>query len=261
MTGITNNKVRALGPPPSWSSFKGISVIFDNPGDSLVAVGEGLVRLTCRTSSDPRLRFYSTLEDAIGRLNVNWLSAEFDFCPLPSHSYHVTVWDGINDDNLASIVDLHRPTIQEFLEALPRSLKEMPNELRFVEQGWLLINDYGPITFRFKKLTNWGNKVLVVQLEPSNANSSTSKLDSIRASRQDLYRRLRQEVGIGSFQKYSPHVSLGYFANLEGGAKASSFIDNWTQEFKYDIENITITFDSMSIYGFTDMVSFYKVLD
>lgn len=259
MNEIDNRKVQKVSPLPEWASFLGISVLFDNPAECLIAAEERTVRLRCSVGLDPELRFYSALEEVIGKLDTNWLAKEFTFCALPSYSYHVTVWDGVNDENVSSIFDSHRPKIQEFHEKLPDSLNRMPRELEFIARASLLSDNYDPVNFRFKKITKWSNKVLVAQLEPSDANSE-STLDSIRAARQDLYRQLSDELGVEGLREYSPHVSLGYFANSNGGEKASSSIDVWTQEFERHIGDHTITFDSMSIYGFTDMVSFYKTL-
>src|SRR5438874_2339771 len=62
MITITNEKV--AGFDPRWATFRGFSLLFDNPGHSLTPAGEWL-NLTCAVDTDPDLAFYKALRESL----------------------------------------------------------------------------------------------------------------------------------------------------------------------------------------------------
>ncbi|MBV9848543.1 MAG: hypothetical protein JO250_02530, partial [Armatimonadetes bacterium] len=215
MFTITNPKV--AGFLPRWARFRGFSILFDSPGDCLTPSGERL-DLACDVDADAELGFYRSLRDSLSRLNPNLLTATYLFCPLPPPSYHVTAWDGGNDGNVARVVPEHRPKLEHLLAGLPDALVQ-PHELTELASASPLVRrrDWN-IRFRFERPAIWGNEVLVAHLTP--IDSSRAAFQEFTEERRRLTVAFRQAFGIGPSDNYTPHVSLGYFANREGAQLA-----------------------------------------
>jgi len=61
------------------------------------------------------------------------------------------------------------------------------------------------------------------------------------------------------YEKYSPHFTLGYFANKDYGKLfTKDLLNELGKTFKKNLANQTIKFSSISLYGFTDMTTFFK---
>jgi hypothetical protein len=252
---ITQNKV--AGFEPRWASFPGFSILFDNPGDSTEQAGS-LLRVDCSTTTSGPLELYRKLDESLGELDRDHLIRTFLFCPLPPSSYHLTVWDGVNVDNIGSV----RPGIQAdwstFLNGLPDSLRTPPDSIAAVTASDLMQeNGFGAMSFRFDTLDLWKNQALVARLRPSDrAHESYQQLCRARARLCDTANR---QLGISPAQSYSPHVTLGYFANREGGQRANAQVEAWTELFRSKLAKTEVTYPSMALYGFTDMISFFKL--
>ena len=94
---ITNPKLAALGP--QWAPFRGFSLLFENPSDRAL---------------------YDALQAGISRLSNSSLVANHFLRLLPPESFHVTVWDGINDGNLQNVAMECRDEWSRFLQSIPR---------------------------------------------------------------------------------------------------------------------------------------------
>jgi hypothetical protein len=257
MIVVTNNKVASF-QPPLWAEFRGFSFLFDNPGNSFRS-NEGVEEIACVSEAEGGPTLYKRLQVAISQIGGSRLTNEFLFCPLPPSSYHVTVCDGINADNIGMVPEGHRADVAAFLRGLPSSLRHMPVSLRsIISESEMAIRSIGGITFGFHKLTIWGNKVMVARLRPVDA-ESTECLGKLKNARVALCKRLREVFGIATSESYSPHVSLGYFANSESAKPASDLLAPWTQEFGGTVGTTVISFDSVSLYGFTDMATFFRL--
>lgn len=251
---ITNPKVS--GFTPQWSQFRGFSILFDNPSDRLLPLDESreLRLLSCDIENE-ELKLYKSLYQTLTiftEMNNTYL-----FCPLPSHSYHVTLWDGINEANVQAVSRKHRFQAEDLLEGLPHSfLRE--NEFLCTEDQPLNINMKEPITFQFDRLLKWGNSVLVASLQPANSHSQAI-LHKIEKERKYLIEEYKGHFGLKTCgYSYTPHVSLGYFANKELAELTTSMIDSWNEHFLTNTKGQTITFTSSSLYGFNQMSTFFK---
>jgi len=254
MITITQNKV--AGFEPRWAPFGGFSMLFDNPGDSLTPDGD-LLRVSCAPAAGSPLNLYAKIEKALDKLGRDLLLRTYLFCPLPASSYHVTVWDGVNVDNIGTLNPGVRSDWSRFLDGLPTSLKAPPASMAVVTRsalkGWS-----GSISFHFDKLTLWGNQVLVARLRPADE-TSKQNLKHLSSARKELYETAVRKLGSGFSRSYSPHISLGYFANKEHGQVASGRVEHWTKKFTKRLEDSIVTYSSLDIYGFTDMATFFKV--
>ncbi|NOY09785.1 MAG: hypothetical protein GXP33_13190 [Spirochaetes bacterium] len=257
---ITNEKI--AGFVPVWAPFKGFSLLFDNPGDSLSPMPDNssLYKINCNrpaksgAAGDPELyKVFSLSLNGIEQLLSRHL-----FCPLPYSSYHVTVWDGLNDGNVHQIKRSDRPDAEDFLRRLPESLL---GSIRFtirLSGDPLPVPMKSVITFKFKKLSIWGTNVLVARLEPADS-ASGKYLDNIKCERRKLIEEYRVRFGVKtSTPCYAPHVSLGYFINKEYAESTVHQTERWTNEFLKRTTGKTISFSSNSLYGFLDMVTYFK---
>jgi hypothetical protein len=254
MITITNAKV--AGFTPRWALFRGFSLLFDNPGRSLTP-RDGRLELTCTVDTDPELTFYRNLRAQIEALDLDLLTHRYLFCPLPPPSYHVTVWDGGNDGNVEQVVGARRSGLEALLNGLPDSLLQ-PNEfLELPACSPLVQRQDWALRFQLDRLVQWGNAVLVAYLAPADP-ASTQALEDLTEERRCLTSAFRQAFGIGPSDTYTPHVSLGYFANQEGAQSAAPHVPDWNQRFQQAMEAQTIIFRQVSLYGFTDMATFFK---
>lgn len=251
---VTNPKIK--GFIPEWSQFKGFSILFDNPSDILIPLDKdkNLKVLTCDKKSK-ELSLYQQLHDTLSLFPE--LSNTYLFCPLPFHSYHVTIWDGINDANIHDISYEHRFASEDLVKHLPHSLLQK-NEFLSIDSEPLHIKMDNPIEFTFDKLVKWDNTALVARLKPANTHSE-KVLHEIEQARKHLIKIYKDHIGIETCNvSYAPHVTLGYFANKELAELSNSRIEHWNKQFLIQTSEHTITFKSNSLYAFTDMATFVK---
>lgn len=251
---LTNEKIAAAYP--EWASFRGFSLLFDNPGNSLVPDGD-LLRLECRPEGDEILALYKLLSAALNSLGYDLLKNAYSFQPLPVYSYHVTAWDGVNSGNLSSIRSTERLMFESYLDGLPDSVGEDNQFIRLIA-GFPLLPDGKKLSLRFEKIEQWGDQVLVARL--TNANKPAERvLNSIASARAHLSREFYERFDLAPPPtSFSPHISLGYFASEQMARKTESRIDSWNSEIKRAVKESVITFNSISLYGFTDMSAFVK---
>ncbi|MFS0906663.1 hypothetical protein AB3N02_26945 [Priestia aryabhattai] len=251
---VTNPKVK--GFVPEWSQFKGFSILFDNPADVLLPLGEDkkLKVLTC-DKEFKELSLYKQLHETLSLFPE--LSTTYLLCSLPFHSYHVTLWDGINDANLQDISYEYRFAAEDLVKHLPYSLLQ-ENEFLSINSEFLNIKMDKATEFKFDKLTQWGNTVLAARLKPANTHSE-KMLHELEQARNHLIKIYKDDIGIETCEfSYAPHVTLGYFANKELAELSNSRIEHWNEQFLIHTSGHTITFKSNSLYAFIDMATFIK---
>jgi len=250
---ITNEKV--AGFIPRWADFRGFSILFDPPGAGLTPAGPCL-RLACGIEADPALGFYRALRDSLTRLGSDLLTAAYLFCPLPPPSYHVTVWDGANDGNKSFVAPDRRPALDRLLAGLPDALARPHDMTEAALASPLVRHPDWDIEFRFDCLMIWGGVVMVARLSPTDA--SQGAFAEFVAERRRLNDSFQEAFAIRASQNYTPHVSLGYFANREGAQAARPNLPEWNALFAERMQGLTLTFRQASLYGFTDMATFFK---
>lgn len=216
-----------------------------------------LSKISCDPSAGGLLDLYSGLAEALEELDVDLLIRTYLFCPLPPSSYHVTVWDGINDGNIRSVAPVIRSDWTAFLTGLPGSFATPPPSMQVVT-GSALKNWSGSISLKFDRLALWGNQVLMARLQPVEDGSKRS-LSNLCAKRTELSEEAGNTFGLDFSRGLSPHISLGYFANQEHAQLAHCRVEDWTDQFRKILSDSRITYQSCEVYGFTDMTSFFKV--
>jgi hypothetical protein len=246
---ITNPKV--AGFLPRWSAFRGFTVLFDNPGASYTPAGQRLLLTT-----DPMLTFYSALRERLVALDLDLLTATYLFCPLPPLSFHVTACDGGNDMTLGHLPNERRAMLAQFLDGMPDSLRSAESAIALTAQSPLVTQSW-PLRFRFDRLAIWSHSALVATLAPADA-ASAEQLLGFLAARRALNAANREQYGFSANEVFVPHVTLGYFANREGAELAQARVPAWQEQFAVALAGESIQFESVSLYGFTDLATFFK---
>ncbi|WP_028549212.1 hypothetical protein [Paenibacillus sp. UNC451MF] len=253
MLTITNRKVKDL--KPSWAPFNGFSFLFDNPGDSLrlFELCENTEVMNNRYE-DQASTFYRILYDEAKE--NSFLIEQCGFCPLPLPSYHVTVWDGVNDYNVHRIDGSEKENGLKFLEGLPHTLLNSPFVTK--KDGKPLSIHTQMIEFTFAKVHKWGNSSLVALLQPANKESA-ERIAELEQARVRLNDEFIERFGIQpATLPYRPHVSLGYFANNELADQAESEVQLINKRVSEQMEGLVLCFQSISLYGMINMETFFR---
>lgn len=246
---ITNPKIAGL--EPTWRTWRGVSVLFDNPG---LLPGPRLDDATAAGVAEQRL--YDDLSVLVDAARPPALRAGYGFCPLPRSTYHVTVCDGPNEEELARTKGSATAEVAALIATLPDSLGQVPAALEFAEPDALLRTaKENPVTLAAQEVVIWGS-VLAARLGAADG-SSAGALERITGARQVVAAALSAALGMAA-KAWRPHVSLGYFANHEAADRARENLAVWNQWLAAS-EPASITYRSAALYGFTDMVSFFRV--
>ncbi|UJR11348.1 hypothetical protein I4U23_015529 [Adineta vaga] len=261
MLHITNSKVAGFNV--RWASFHGFSILFNNPGEHCLRPRSSKIYdLNNNVHTDSSLQFYKILDEGIIRLDNDFLTNQFLFCALPPTTYHVTLWGGLNIRHISQIDLQHRPIVESFLSDLPESLCDISADdiLQLPSMSLLCTKRNWDINFCFDRLAIWNDTVLVAVLRPES--NSVSGFEQLSEERRQLNKQVNDRFGvITDSEIYKPHVSLGYFANKEGAQKALDFVDDWNKWFNDALKSTVLSFQNASIYGLTDMITFFKMIN
>jgi hypothetical protein len=245
--------------------WRGFSLLIDPPIGSLVDhANTGIQRITCQPWSDHELGLFRAFGDALAEVGLDSGVNHYTFFPLPTSSYHCTVWDGINEENLSLLsneeggntLSKARERYADFLLGLPGSVKSAPPDLipRDTFKG---VIDSDPIRFRFAGLSIWGDSVLVARLIPA-GETSARILDRICERRKQLDEQFAP-LGRPKSPDYNPHCSLGYFLTPQGARAAAANLPQWERIFRRRTAGHQLAAVSVSAYAFTSMETFLKI--
>ncbi len=254
MTLITNEKVTSL--KPVWAPFHGFSLLFDNPGKGLKPMG-GLKKIACGVDSGQGLSLYKAFAESMDIIGPDKLMNTYLFCSLPNNSYHVTMWDGVNDGNSSIITTPHRVELERYLRDFPDAFSKTGKVIETVNASPIVTKSDWNIRFRFEKLTIWSKKVLVACLSPVDE-VSENILNQMLIERKKLNDRIGGLLDMDMRIGFKPHVSLGYFANTDFASRCNENLEGMQKIFNQKTEKLSIVFNSVSLYGFTDMATFFR---
>lgn len=251
---ITNPKVGSTAPP-TWQPYSGLSILYDDPGCAALSGLQRFEALSGEAPWDDRL--YRELEAVTGELEAG-LREEVALCALPRRTYHVTLCDVVNDGTREQVPADLRSEVAATLAALPDSLLWCSTLMRLVqdpELSWSVWRQ--PVMFRVDALEVRGH-ALVASLEPADE-PSVAAVAAHDAAREALLERLASRLGVAS-RDWRPHLTLGYFANDHDAAYArTEVVPGWQAPVSERTAGLSATFRSAAVYGFTDMVSFWRV--
>lgn len=250
-----NHKFLTL--PSRFISFRGFSLIFDPPADCL-RNDKGIQYLDCHIEHNVSLRIYKEFSDLISNdKTILYLIENSFFFPLPPSSYHVTLWSGINEDNLIDVFETKRLLLRDFFLSLPDSIA-FPNEaFEIISASPLTRHDDLNVRFEFLELTHT-KSALVARLNPNQEAESVFR--KIENERRSLSSEFQKSFGVSPKETYDPHITLGYFINPihPNVQKYLSKILNQSIDLKRKLDREYILFNSASVYGFTDIRTFFK---
>lgn len=249
---ITNRKLRSVAPT-AWRAFRGVSVLYDRPGGAGSFGLERLERLP--TGQERGDRIYRELHglaveftDALGAGGVH-------IALVPRGTYHVTVCDALNDGSLAHVREDRRPEASALLEALPDSLlwsSRLVRLLRDPELPWSVWTD--PVTYRVAGLEVRGS-ALVAALDTVEGHEAAKARHEL--ARGAFASHLEAELDL-SVPPWQPHLTLAYVANDDDADRTREAVAGWQATVRSRTDGLETTFPSASLYGFTDMVSFWR---
>lgn len=233
MIPITNSKL--VGLEPRWAPFRGVSLVFENPADDV---------------------FFRALREGLAAMNRDSLIAERYLRLLPLKTHHVTVWDGVNDGKMKDVVPEYRDAWERFLQTIPAT--SFPEELfREVRESELLTCPDWDLRLQYAKIENWSDVSLVARLAPADA-ASAANLDRLRTRRDALSEAFGRKFGVRPHPDYTPHITLGYFANDGLAATSAGDVARWDASFREWLKGRSLTFRRVLLSAFTDMTSFGK---
>lgn len=245
-------------PKIGYRSFPGFSLLFDPPDieANTLAMDEDLRKLVC-SPEHPQLGLFRNLRETLEGIGLDRLAGDYGFLDLPFYSYHVTAWDGLNRWNQNEVEEEHREILERTLLKIPYGLDNDHPLLKLPRKSLLMRGEW-PIGFKFRQLAILRGSVMIALLEAADEDSQ-ELLDRLAEHRLLLYRHYRAQTGLQQWIDCMPHVTLGYFANETGGRSACEALSVWQQTFNEKLAGETLTFNDISLYGFTDMENFYRV--
>ncbi len=263
-TGSDPGKIKVLPDPPVyvpqplWQPFPGFSFLFDNPGASLqrherhelLHVGEDCIK---------NIDLYEKITEAVKRIDPAALAQRFLFFALPSNTYHVTVWDGVNKGNVERLdPDSRRQFDHCFAQGIDGVIRNWPPFDECSDYPGVF-DSIGSIRFRYKGLRSRGSTVLVVDLEADQDDDESCRvLEEIIERRQHLDEMF---ANYGKPENYMlrPHVAIGYFSDSHLGGKALyQHMDTWMSVFDQVVKGSVIEFGNISLYAFLNMITYFK---
>ncbi len=162
---------------------------------------------------------------------------------------------GLNDANKENIFPELRSELKDFLKKLPNSFLGINSFTDVFTKFELLQRKDWNLKFKFDELANWGNQSIVAHLIPLDGNSN--QYQNFLDARSIVCESFKQSFAIEISTNFYPHITLGYFANAALAQTLSPQMAAWTNFFKEQIAEQTITFNSVRLYGFTDMITFF----
>jgi hypothetical protein len=231
---ITNAKLTGL--EPRWASFRGVSLLFENPPSP---AGRSL---------------YRHLNNGLRSLAQDPLVEQYLFRFLPARSQHVTVWDGVNDGNLSRVVLEFCSDWKHFLEDIPKVSSTDPL-LQEVLQSTLIQRPDWNLHLRCEQIENWSDVSLVARLVPTDEASEDSLQQLIQA-RDTLSDAYEARFGIRPHPCYTPHITLGYFANHDLAAASADAVQRWNELLLEKTAGQILSLHRVGLSLFEHMASF-----
>lgn len=250
-----------------WLPYRGFSALFTNldPDIHLSSMTDGrrtMGLVDCQVSpiTDCRdsLALYSALSLSLRDIGLDSLEdsrnsfGNSQLAALPTNSYHVTVLDCLNDGNKTRVSTAQRACLDAFLDQLPGSIRDFYPFTDMVNQS-SLVTQFQRIEFRFRRLRTFEGAVLVAELE----SVVPEQLEALRTYRRQLTQDFNEAFGEDlNRHPLTVHLTLGYF--LPKAPKAALPISSWNETFKERTKGLVVEFTDIDVYGFVDMVTFFR---
>lgn len=243
-----------------WARFPGFSLLFDNPGGGYQQTEHGLL-LHCAPQGIPAQALLAAIADwARRRLDAEnfW---RLGLCATPVSSYHVTAWDGLNvalEPQLSAAVQAAARDCFAVLPAASEAERLFQAHMSPVQAA---LEALLPLRLAASGLRSTPKVGLVVDLTPADAESA-ERLAAFQACRLSHAEHLAARWGAAYIQPLQPHLTVAYFANPpdrpELDAARERAIADWQAELLVGTEGLTVSFERLHLYVFSDMAKFYR---
>ena len=218
----TNKKLLSVeGGEPAWATYRGFSILFDNPPNSLSTMGCGLRLMSCPLC-EAGLELYTGLVQALRVIRAREaaegrdLSAHHGLCLLPSYSYHVTLWDGLSERRAGKVIGEHQESLRRFLDGFPASLGGQSPFTELATCSQLMKIGF-EISFRFKALSgSRRHDAVLAFLEPADSRDK-EVLSALQEARSTLYAELHEQFGVGDPLRVSAPAQDSHIQDLDNG--------------------------------------------
>ncbi len=254
---LTISAQKIAGFTPRWAPFPGFSLLFDTPGDCYRREGD-LQVLTCDVSRDPALEFYRRVYEGFAKFDLDRLLQTYLFCPLPPASYHVTAFDVANIADVPECRLEWRDPLRSLLGEVPSGSWQSENPILAPAVESSLARENWNIRLCYDKLNMFGRGGIALHLKAADEESSLT-LERFREARAVFSASYRERFGMGAGPRVTPHVSIGYFANAEGGELALPRLADWDARLRECVGEEVLTFRTASLYAFTSMETFMRL--
>jgi len=242
---IDNPKIKSWAPF-EFASFRGLSYLFENPGSTVEPTTDGML-LRGDLENNKGLRLYRLLNRALRiRVSLVRLMERYRYCPAPSSTFHVTVADLVNPDNIGQLAAERRDDMLSVLRDLPHSL-----ERPLLSRIPAIAAPEDAMRFRVKQL-QIRRSALVAPLEACDS-ASARAVERIAAGRRDAMQYLTSGVP----ETWEPHVTLGYFASSSLLKAAGEELPRWNDLALREVEGECIAFGGVRLFGFESMALYW----
>jgi hypothetical protein len=253
---LTISAPKVAGFTPRWAPFPGFSLLFDSLGTPYRREGV-FETLACDVAHDPALGFYRRVYEGFARFNFDRLLNTYLFCSLPPESYHVTAFDVANQGDLTRCRADCLDSLRELLAQVPDNGWSMDYPLLSPVYESSLSTQPWNLRLRYGKLDMFGRGGISLQLCGAD-DESIQTLERFREARAELSKNYQERFGVGAGARFSPHLSIGYFANAEGAELASGHIAGWDARLQEYVGDEVLTFETASLHAFTSMETFIR---
>lgn len=248
MHKVTNEKIGSVamsGSSVTWKFFPGWSLLFDNP-----------VEFSERWNIAAECPFYQAIDQVLDEIGKQHLFEHHGLCLTPLESYHATYWDGLNPKVLQEPEFRRKKELVRMLRSLGQRSSFPSRWLQRIEGAIKEANTILPISFVAGKFVESGRDGMYVSLQPKRQ-VDVDNLGHLEAVRAQLASWASDAWGWAYRHHLRPHVTVGYFANLLSGVAVTGELDHWNQILLKNTKGHSIEFDSISLYRFNDMASFW----
>jgi hypothetical protein len=246
---IAHPKIQTM--KPVWAKFNGYSLIFDSLDTSTA-------KSAFEFSNDPTtVAAFKGVAKALRSVGRRNLVRQTLVCLLPKSSYHVTVVDLIHQGNG------HRVT-EQFKDSVAAVLKRANPNTPEVDPVFPALGLTGgsnatfDLGLEFESITTMEGRALGLRLRPATQKDERI-LDELQLWRTELQERVLGAMGL-PIRPFEPHLTLGYFPNegvLDG---QDDLIEEVEKEMAAHLKGKVFRFTDVSLYGFTGMHAFFRVV-
>jgi hypothetical protein len=245
---IKHRKIQSL--LPVWAEFCGYSLIFES------ATGAPADRPATFADDPEALAYFAAITGAINKTGAVDLMNSMLLCLLPPESYHVTAVDLFNQGSVTPPDVKIDAAMAELIADARDGARGAPPLLQ--ELGLRAgVNQRYALRLRFAALDLMANRAMALRLVPADERSATT-FALMQAWRQGLQRKIEERTGIEA-TPFSPHLTLGYFANPRLVSEGEDVTEKLAQNLARALDGLSLPLPAIALYAFSSMANFRRI--